>query len=127
MSTLPLGVWGEAVVSCLVILGATFVLLGAVGLIRLPDTLSRLHAPTKACTLGIGALLLASAVYFSLASDGVSLREAAVLVFLFLTAPVTAQLLAKAALHRRLPRSSCRPTEKTAGFDKQDQRQSLNG
>ena len=127
MSTLPLGVWGEGVVSCLVILGATFVLLGAVGLIRLPDTLSRLHAPTKACTLGIGALLLASAVYFSLASDGVSLREAAVLVFLFLTAPVTAQLLAKAALHRRLPRSSCRPTEKTAGFDKQDQQQSLNG
>ncbi len=102
MSTLPLGFWGEAVVSCLVILGSTFVLLGAVGLIRLPDTLSRLHAPTKACTLGIGALLLASGVYFSLGSDGISLREAAVLVFLFMTAPVTAQLLAKAALHRRL-------------------------
>lgn len=127
MNTLAIGFWGEALVSCLVILGATFVLLGAVGLIRLPDTLSRLHAPTKACTLGIGALLLASSVYFSLASEGLSLREAAVLVFLFMTAPVTAQLLAKATLHRRLPGSSCRPTEKTTGSDKQDKQRSLNG
>ena len=102
MTPLFSGEWIEAIVSAFVLLGALFVLLGAIGLVRLPDTLTRLHAPTKACTLGIGALLIASAIYFSHVLDGISLREAAVLVFLFMSAPVSAQLLAKAALHRRL-------------------------
>ena len=103
MTPLFPGEWIEAIVSALVLLGALFVLLGAIGLVRLPDTLTRLHAPTKACTLGVGALLVASALYFSRTLEGISLREAAVMVFLFMTAPVSAQLLAKAALHRCLP------------------------
>ena len=90
----------ESAVSALIVLGALFVLLGSIGLARLPDFLTRLHAPTKATTMGVGALLLASLILFS-TSDGVSLHELAILFFLFITAPVTAHLLAKAALHRQ--------------------------
>mgnify|MGYP001462189767 FL=1 len=93
--------FSEFLVSALVVLGALFVLLGSVGLARLPDFLMRLHAPTKATTLGVGALLLASSLYFSLTRPGVSLHEAAIVLFLFITAPVTAQLMAKAARHRQ--------------------------
>lgn len=91
----------EFVVASLILLGATFALLGSVGLARLPDFFTRLHGPTKATTLGVGATALASAVYFTATRQGLSLHEIAVMVFLFITAPVSAGLLAKAALHRR--------------------------
>ena len=92
----------ESAVAVLIVLGALFVLLGSIGLARLPDFLTRLHGPTKATTLGVGALLLASAIFFSSeTNEGISLHELAILFFLFITAPVTAHLLAKAALHRQ--------------------------
>jgi multicomponent K+:H+ antiporter subunit G len=92
----------ESAVAVLILLGALFVLLGSIGLARLPDFLTRLHGPTKATTLGVGALLLASAIFFSSGTnEGISLHELAILFFLFITAPVTAHLLAKAALHRQ--------------------------
>lgn len=91
----------EFTVSALILLGAVFALLGSVGLARLPDFFTRLHGPTKATTLGVGAMVLASAIYFSATRPGWSLHEIAVMLFLFITAPVTAHLLAKAALHRR--------------------------
>ena len=92
----------EGLLAGLIILGALFVLLGSIGLARLPDFLTRLHGPTKATTLGVGALLLASVIFFSTReSTGISLHELAILLFLFITAPVTAHLLAKAALHRQ--------------------------
>lgn len=92
----------EFMVSALILLGAVFALLGSVGLARLPDFFTRLHGPTKATTLGVGAMVLASAIYFTATQEGFSLHEIAVMVFLFITAPVTAHLLAKAALHRRV-------------------------
>ena len=91
----------EIAVSVLILLGAIFALLGSVGLARLPDFFTRLHGPTKATTLGVGAMILASSLYFTATRPGVSLHEIAVMVFLFITAPVSAHLLAKAALHRR--------------------------
>ena len=91
----------EFLVASLILLGAIFALLGSVGLARLPDFFTRLHGPTKATTLGVGATVLASAVYFTATQPGLSLHEIAVMVFLFITAPVSAHLLAKAALHRR--------------------------
>jgi multicomponent K+:H+ antiporter subunit G len=92
----------ESAVAVLILLGALFVLLGSIGLARLPDFLTRLHGPTKATTLGVGAMLLASAIFFSSGTnEGISLHELAILFFLFITAPVTAHLLAKAALHRQ--------------------------
>ena len=91
----------EFIISALILLGALFALLGSVGLARLPDFFTRLHGPTKATTLGVGAMILASSLYFTVTRPGISLHEIAVMIFLFITAPVTAHLLAKAALHRR--------------------------
>lgn len=90
----------EWMVAVLILFGAAFALLGSIGLARLPDFFTRLHGPTKATTLGVGAMVLASAVYFSALPGRISLHEIAVMVFLFITAPVSASLLAKAALHR---------------------------
>jgi multicomponent K+:H+ antiporter subunit G len=61
-----------------------------------------LHGPTKATTLGVGSLLIASAIHFSTRGDGLSLHEVLVTLFLFITAPVSAHLLSKAALHLRV-------------------------
>lgn len=101
----------EAAVAVLIVLGALFVLLGSIGLARLPDFLTRLHGPTKATTLGVGSLLLASALYFSTRGAGFSLHEVLVTLFLFITAPVSAHLLAKAALHLELPSLAAPPRE----------------
>lgn len=95
--------WTEIAVSVLLLIGGGFALLGSIGLARLPDFFTRLHGPTKATTLGVGALLIASIVQ---AEEGVSFRELAITLFLVITAPVTAHLLSKAALaeKRRLSR-----------------------
>ena len=92
----------EIFLSSLILIGAGFTLIGSLGLLRLRDFYSRLHAPTKATTLGVGSLLIASAVFFSHQDDGLSLHEVLVTLFLFITAPVGAHLMAKAALHLRL-------------------------
>lgn len=97
--------------SFLIIAGALFTFIGSLGLARLPDFFMRLHAPTKATTLGVGSLLIASAVYFSTRGEGISLHEGLVTLFLFITAPVSAHLLAKAALHLKLHSQAVLPTE----------------
>jgi multicomponent K+:H+ antiporter subunit G len=89
----------EWLLAFLILVGAVFTLVGSIGLFKLPDFYMRLHGPTKASTLGVGANLVASAIHFSLTADGVSLHEILVTLFLFITAPVSAHLMAKAALH----------------------------
>lgn len=89
----------EIVISALIVIGALFALIGSIGLARLPDAFMRLHGPTKATTLGVGSILLASVIFFSTRGEGISLHEVLVLGFLFITAPVSAHMLAKAALH----------------------------
>lgn len=91
----------ETLLSFLILTGAVFTFIGSLGLARLRDFYTRLHGPTKATTLGVGSLLVASAVYFSTRGEGISLHEVLVTLFLFITAPVSAHLLAKAALHLR--------------------------
>jgi multicomponent K+:H+ antiporter subunit G len=92
----------EALTSLLILIGAFFTLVGSIGLFRLQDFMSRLHGPTKATTLGVGGVLLASLLYFGTHGDGISLHELLIGMFLFITAPVSAHLLAKAAMHLRL-------------------------
>ena len=82
------------------LLGAGFALIGSIGLARLPDIFTRLHGPTKATTLGVGSILLGSILYFSV-RYGLSLHELLISLFLFLTAPVSAHLIARTALQRR--------------------------
>lgn len=93
----------EWLASILLVIGGFFVLVGAVGMVKLPDFYTRLHAPTKATTLGIGCILLASMDMHALRGEGVGVQEFAIVLFLFITAPVSAYMIAKAALHRRVP------------------------
>jgi multicomponent K+:H+ antiporter subunit G len=93
----------DIVVSLFILVGAGFTLVGSIGLFRLQDFLSRLHGPTKATTLGVGGVLWASLIFFGTRGEGISLHELLITVFLFITAPVSAHLLAKAALHLKLP------------------------
>lgn len=88
----------EVLLSLLVLVGAFFTLVGSIGLARLPDFFTRLHGPTKATTLGVGAIVVAGMVHSSAAAGAVSLKELAISLFLFITAPVSAHLLGKAAL-----------------------------
>jgi multicomponent K+:H+ antiporter subunit G len=67
--------------------------------VRFPDFFLRLHGPTKATTLGVGSLLVASAIFFSWQTRQIRCPEVLIMLFLFMTAPVSAHLLAKAALH----------------------------
>ena len=100
----------EAIVSILLLAGGGFALVGAIGLARLPDFFTRLHGPTKATTVGVGSIVLASIVFFYARGDGLSLSELLLLLFLAMTAPVSANLLAKAAMHLQV-----KTTENTRG------------
>jgi multicomponent K+:H+ antiporter subunit G len=88
----------EWIVSGVLLFGAFFMLVGSIGLLRLPDFYSRLHAPTKATTLGVASMLIASVLYLAGRGHG-SAHEILVLLFLFISAPVSAYMLVKAALH----------------------------
>jgi multicomponent K+:H+ antiporter subunit G len=91
----------EALVACLIVLGGAFALIGSWGLARLPTLMSRLHGPTKATTLGVGGCLIASMLYFPLHQGTWSAHELLITLFLFITAPVSANMIAKAHLHRQ--------------------------
>ena len=99
----------DTLLSLLILTGALFTFIGSLGLARLRDFYTRLHGPTKATTLGVGCMLIASALFFSTRGDGVSLHEVLVTLFLFITAPVSAHLLAKAALHLKLKSLAATP------------------
>lgn len=103
----------EIILAILIILGGFFTLVGSIGLFKLPDFYMRLHGPTKASTLGVGAILIASSVYFSSKSGDLSLHEVLVTLFLFITAPVSAHLMAKAAIHIKV-----KQVERTRQIDK---------
>jgi multicomponent K+:H+ antiporter subunit G len=92
----------QIVIAAMLVVGGVFALVGAIGMLRFPDFFMRLHAPTKATTLGVGGVLLASLVT-TWARGGFGLHELLISLFLFVTAPVSANLLAKAALHGRAP------------------------
>lgn len=93
----------EIIIAVLLVAGGAFALIGSYGLLRLPDYFMRLHGPTKASTLGLGAILLASIIFFSLGEHTVALHEILISIFLFITAPASAHILAKTAMHKRLP------------------------
>jgi len=101
----------EAAIALCLVTGGFFTLVGAIGLVRLPDYFMRLHAPTKATTLGVGSILAASLLYFA-GSGRLVVHELLVGVFLFMTAPVSALMLARAAIRLRLPSRAALPSHK---------------
>jgi multicomponent K+:H+ antiporter subunit G len=92
----------EILVSILLFAGACFALIGSIGLARLQDFFMRLHGPTKATTLGVGGMIIGSIIYFSNQGNGLSVHELLIALFLFITAPVSAHIVGKAALHIQL-------------------------
>ncbi len=102
--------WIELLISGFLVVGSVFALVGAIGLYRLPDFFTRLHGPTKASTMGVGGIVLGSMIFFGSQGEGLSVHEVLITLFLFLTAPVSAHVLAKAAMQQRLPY-----TERTRG------------
>jgi len=106
MDTLnPIIEWTAA---ALIVLAAFFLLVGAIGMVRLPDFYMRLHAPTKASTLGVGGVLLAS-LLLGWSQGQLGVAELLITLFVFVTAPVSANLLAQAALHLSLPSRAPQP------------------
>jgi multicomponent K+:H+ antiporter subunit G len=82
------------------IIGSGFVLVGAIGLLKFNDPMTRLHAPTKVGTVGIGMLLVASIIHsFDIGQP--STHELLIMAFLFVTAPITANFIGKVNIHRR--------------------------
>ncbi|MCB4822095.1 monovalent cation/H(+) antiporter subunit G [Roseicella aerolata] len=97
-ANLPL--WAALPVALLLLTGAGLGLIGSVGLLRLRNFYERIHAPTLATTLGIGFILLASALHFSVLQSRPVLHEVLIAVLMVITTPVTLMLLARAALYR---------------------------
>jgi len=85
----------EYLAGCLMLMGSSFCFVAAVGIVRLPDTLMRMHAATKAGTLGAGLLIIGGAVFFQ--ELGVILRAAGIIALMVLTAPVAAHLVGRAS------------------------------
>lgn len=94
----------QIVISIFIVLAGIFGLVGSYGLIKLRDTIQRLHAPTKSTTLGIGSALIASMFYSLLIRGTLSFHELLITLFLFLTAPVSAHFIAKAYILRNTDR-----------------------
>lgn len=92
----------QAVIALSLVVGGLFAIVGAVGMLRFPDFFMRLHAPTKATTLGVGGVLVAS-LCLTWSRGGFGMHELLITLFIFITAPVSANLLAQAALHLRVP------------------------
>jgi multicomponent Na+:H+ antiporter subunit G len=84
-----------AIVAALVVLGSFFLLVGTIGLLRLPNVYNRLHATSKAATLGAASIFLAGFVYFGPAGPG--LVSLVGILFLFLTAPTGGHMISRAA------------------------------
>jgi multicomponent K+:H+ antiporter subunit G len=98
-----LPIWADALIAAMLLVSAFTALVGSLALVKFSDFFKRLHGPTKATTLGVGGVLIASAVYFTLRAPGFSVHEFLITVFLLLTAPVSAHLLVKAAMHLTTP------------------------
>lgn len=105
-----LSIWIQLPVAALLVVGGVFAFVGAVGMLRFPDFFMRMHAPTKATTLGVGGVLLASLIVGWTRGE-LGLNLLLITLFLFVTAPVSANLMAEAALHRRSPSKAPVPPE----------------
>ena len=91
----------DLLIAAALVISGVFGFVGSYGLIKLKDTVQRLHAPTKATTLGVGGVLVASMIYFA-KTGYVSVHELLITLFLFLTAPITANFIAKTYMARNM-------------------------
>lgn len=92
----------EILASIALVVSGIFGFVGSYGLVKLKSTLQRLHAPTKATTLGVGGVLIASMIFFFADTGHISIHELLITLFLFVTAPIAANFIAKAYMARNL-------------------------
>lgn len=92
--------WAALATALLLLIGAGLALTGSLGLLRLGSFYDRIHAPTLGTTLGIGSILIASMLFFTVLQTRPVLHEVLIAVFMIVTTPVTLVLLARAALYR---------------------------
>lgn len=130
-ANLPL--WAAIVVAFFLLVGASLTLIGAIGFLRLPTFYERIHAPTLGTSWGIGGIMIASMVFFSVSSRGLVLHEILVGIFVTVTTPVTFMLLARAALYRdRMARDGRVPDKRSVdvtarGLELEQQHASRSG
>ena len=91
----------DALVAILLVTGTFIMLLAGIGVLRMPDLLMRMHATTKAGTLGAGLVMLAVATHFL--DAGVTARALAIILFIMLTAPVAAHAIGRAGYFVGVP------------------------
>ncbi len=84
----------DIVSGILMVVGTLFMLVAAIGIVRMPDLFLRMSASTKSATLGVGCVLMATAVHFG--DVGIWIRMLLIIAFVFLTAPVSAHMLGRA-------------------------------
>lgn len=106
----------EILISFFIVVSGVFGLVGSYGLSKLRDSMQRIHAPTKATTLGVGGALIASMLYFLLVKGSFSFHELLITLFLFLTAPITANFISKAFLARNVSPSDLPETGRDYGW-----------
>ncbi|MDQ2823756.1 MAG: monovalent cation/H(+) antiporter subunit G [Pseudomonadota bacterium] len=94
--------WAALIVALLLFLGASIVLIGALGLLRLRTFYQRIHGPAITITLGAGCILVASMVYFTVAQSRLVIHEVIIAAFILMTAPVVSMLIMRAAVYRDL-------------------------
>lgn len=97
---MTLEILGTYVIAFWLLVGAIFSLVGSIGLLKFNNSMTRMHAPTKVGTIGVGALLLASMIHSFAYGDG-SFHELLIMAFLFVTAPISANFIAKVNMHRQ--------------------------
>jgi len=92
---------GTYAVALSLLIGSAFVFIGVLGLLKFNDPMTRLHAPTKVGTVGIGMLLIASIIHSFVLGEP-STHEILIMAFLFVTAPISANFIAKVNIHRKV-------------------------
>lgn len=117
----------ELIISIALVISGIFGFVGSYGLIKLKDSVQRLHAPTKATTLGVGGVLIASMIYFYAKTGYVSVHELLITLFLFLTAPITANFIAKTYMARNMREDELPASTSTFGWSVYDDPPSSDG
>jgi multicomponent K+:H+ antiporter subunit G len=114
--TTDLPAWLALLVALLVVAGAGLTFVGSIGLLRLRHFFQRIHAPTLGTTLGAGAILVASMLFFSVAESRPVLGEILIAAFLIVTTPISFIALAMAARYRNAPVA---PSAREEGSDRE--------
>lgn len=100
MTGLELPAWAALPAGILLIVGGLLVVIGSLGLLRMPDFHSRMHPPAMGATLGTGCVLVASMLVSSAVAGRPVIHEILITLFLVMTTPVSAMTLMTAAIAR---------------------------